>query len=170
MERLRRAGSLEKVRGTRYRVIDSPVGPVTLAASPEALVSLTWGDRSSSFVELTEGSNSIISTTERQLREYFAGKRRSFEIPLAPDGTDFQKRVWMELLKIHYGQSISYGEQALRLGNPNAARAVGAANGKNPLCIIVPCHRVLGASGALTGFAGGIEAKRALLALEGNFR
>ncbi len=108
----------------------------------------------------------ILMTAEIQLKEYFMGQRTSFDIPLEPEGTEFQKRVWQELSKIPYGQTISYGEQARRLGRPKAARAVGAANGKNPIGIIVPCHRVLGASGALTGFAGGIETKKQLLAIE----
>lgn len=112
-------------------------------------------------------SNPVLKETEIQLEEYFLGKRRTFDIPLAPRGTEFQKRVWDQLLKIPYGKYITYGEQAVRLGQPKAARAVGAANGKNPIGIIIPCHRVLGSSGCLTGFAGGLEMKRKLLALEG---
>lgn len=111
--------------------------------------------------------NSILLGAERQLGEYFSGTRTVFNLPLEPRGTDFQKQVWQQLLKIPYGQHISYGEQARRLGRPKASRAVGAANGKNPIGIIIPCHRVIGASGSLTGFAGGIEMKRQLLALEG---
>lgn len=101
-----------------------------------------------------------------QLREYFAGRRRGFDLPLAPAGTDFQRRVWRALTTIAYGETISYGELARRIGNPRASRAVGLANGANPLPIIVPCHRVIGASGALTGFGGGLPIKRTLLALE----
>lgn len=109
----------------------------------------------------------ILREAETQLAEYFLGHRKIFDIPLAPQGTEFQKNTWQELLRIPYGQSITYGEQAKLLGKPNAYRAVGAANGKNPIGIIIPCHRVLGASGYLTGFAGGLEIKRRLLALEG---
>lgn len=102
----------------------------------------------------------------RQLDEYFAGKRRRFDLPLAPAGTDFQRRVWWALLAIPYGEAISYGELARRVGKPRAARAVGAANGANPIAIIIPCHRVVGASG-IGGYAGGLDIKRHLLALEG---
>lgn len=171
MELLRRVSNLEKVRknafeeiDTLYRVIDSPVGPLTLIANENALLSLTWGKSSGDFVQ--DRDHPILSETERQLKEYFSGKRTAFDIPLAPEGTDFQKRVWEELSKIPYGQTITYGEQAKRLGRPKAARAVGAANGRNPIGIIIPCHRVIGASGDLTGFAGGIEVKRELLRLE----
>lgn len=149
------------------------MGPITLIASETALLSLMWGkdltklDTNNLHLHDSETQNSILSNTEVQLSEYFLGKRSSFDIPLAPKGTEFQKRVWLELLKIPYGQYITYGEQAKWLGHPKSARAVGAANGKNPIGIIVPCHRVLGASGSLTGFAGGIETKRQLLALEG---
>jgi len=102
-----------------------------------------------------------------QLDEYFAGTRRTFDLPLAPAGTPFQQRVWALLREIPWGQTISYAELARRSGNPAASRAVGAANGRNPLPIVVPCHRVIGSNGALTGYAGGLEAKRTLLAVEG---
>jgi methylated-DNA-[protein]-cysteine S-methyltransferase len=101
-----------------------------------------------------------------QLREYFAHQRTEFSLPLAAHGTDFQKHVWAELTQIPYGQTISYGELAKRLGTPRASRAVGLANGKNPISIVVPCHRVIGASGKLTGYGGGLARKEALLALE----
>jgi len=106
----------------------------------------------------------------RQLHEYFAGTLREFEIPLLMHGTDFQKRVWKNLQKIPYGETITYGELAKRIGDPKAVRAVGAANGQNPLPIIVPCHRVIGSNGSLTGFGGGLENKRKLLALESRQR
>ncbi|WP_309713809.1 methylated-DNA--[protein]-cysteine S-methyltransferase [Armatimonas sp.] len=108
----------------------------------------------------------IFQKAATQLAEYFAGQRTTFSLPLAPTGTAFQKRVWAELIKIPYGQTISYGELARRIGNPSASRAVGLANGKNPLSIIVPCHRVIGASGKLTGYGGGLARKEALLSLE----
>jgi methylated-DNA-[protein]-cysteine S-methyltransferase len=156
----------------QVKVIDSPLGVLTLRASSQTLLGLSWGDDKSkmamapdSLIENEE--NSILIRTELQLKEYFDGKRSNFDIPLSPSGTVFQKQVWQELLKISYGQPISYGEQARRLGRPKAARAVGAANGKNPIGIIIPCHRVIGASGHLTGFAGGLEIKRKLLVLEG---
>ena len=103
---------------------------------------------------------------KRQLREYFDSERRDFDLPLAPDGTDFQCRVWEELRRIPYGETISYGELARRIGQPTASRAVGAANGRNPLAIVVPCHRVIGTDGTLTGYGGGLPVKQALLALE----
>ena len=103
---------------------------------------------------------------KRQLREYFAGARRGFDLPLSPAGTAFQRRVWDELRRIPYGETISYGELARRIGRPTASRAVGAANGRNPLAIVVPCHRVIGADGALTGYGGGLPVKEALLAHE----
>ncbi len=177
MERLHNSRIMEKIRRNSisetqidydYKIIDSPVGKITLMASELALVSLIWGENAkTSYTNNSKNSkNSILKTAEAQLKEYFAGKRKSFDIPLDPKGTDFQKQVWNELSKIPYGKTISYGEQAKRLGQPKAARAVGAANGKNPIGIIVPCHRVIGASGSLTGFAGGIAAKKLLLALE----
>jgi len=104
--------------------------------------------------------------TERQLAEYFAGKRTQFDLPLDPRGTAFQKAVWRSLRQIPFGETRSYGEIASTIGAPRANRAVGAANGKNPLSIVVPCHRVIGANGALTGFGGGLETKAQLLALE----
>lgn len=103
---------------------------------------------------------------KRQLEEYFAGNRREFDLRLAPQGTAFQKKVWKALLEIPYGATWSYGALARRIGKPQAARAVGAANGRNPISIIVPCHRVIGSSGTLTGYGGGLEVKRALLNLE----
>ncbi len=102
----------------------------------------------------------------RQLDEFFAGKRRTFDFPLAPKGTDFQKRVWAELMKIPFGETISYGELAKRMGNPNASRAVGRANATNPIALIVPCHRVIGTNGKLTGYAGGLDLKDKLITWE----
>ncbi len=181
MERIHRPGALEEIcrnpleekqESYQHRTIESPVGPITLIASDVALVSLSWGEDLSEFAaHLRPGHggkrNPLLTASATQLKEYFIGKRTLFDIPLAPNGTEFQKRVWQQLLKIPYGQYITYGEQARRLGQPKSARAVGAANGKNPIGIIIPCHRVLGASGCLTGFAGGLETKRQLLAIEG---
>lgn len=105
----------------------------------------------------------LFDRVRSQLDEYFAGRRKQFDLQLAPMGTDFQEKVWQELVKIPYGRTITYGELAKRIGNPKASRAVGLANGKNPISIIVPCHRVIGANGSLTGFGGGLEAKQYLL-------
>jgi methylated-DNA-[protein]-cysteine S-methyltransferase len=143
------------------------VGLLTLAASETALVALLWGNKVPHGYEMTAGENEVLRLAETQLKEYFAGERITFDVPLAPRGTEFQQRVWQELRNIPHGEFITYGEQARRLGRPKAFRAVGAANGKNPISILVPCHRVLGASGSLTGFAGGLETKRKLLELEG---
>ena len=103
----------------------------------------------------------------RQLQAYFAGELENFDLPLGPQGTPFQQKVWNELCRIPYGQTISYGELAKRIGNPNASRAVGLANGSNPIPILIPCHRVIGSSGKLVGYGGGLELKRRLLELEG---
>ncbi len=153
------------VTSMKFYIINSPIGHLTLTATEHALTSLTWGKTNPGHVL---SKNRILETAELQLREYFAGDRFVFNIPMAPAGTDFQKRAWQELLKIPLGTYLTYGEQARRLGQPKASRAVGAANGKNPIGIIIPCHRVIGANGSLTGFAGSIEIKRQLLAHEAN--
>ena len=147
------------------RIVDSPVGPLVLVASPTGLKAVEFGvrpERSS----IDEGSSELLDRAERQLAEYFRGDRREFDLPLEPEGTEFQLSVWQVLRTIPYGETISYGEQARRLGDAKKARAVGGANGKNPLSIVVPCHRVIGASGALTGFGGGVDVKETLLRLE----
>jgi len=154
----------------------SPLGELGLYATDKALVALTWPrdtaepGRVRLFSEPENVDNPVghplLATAARELAEYFSGGRRSFDLPLSPRGTEFQLAVWAALRAIPYGATTSYGELASRLGRPTAARAVGAAVGKNPISIIVPCHRVLGAKGELTGFAGGIEAKRYLLELE----
>ncbi len=129
--------------------------PNAAARAPDA----AWCERRRALPE-------ALDAAKRQLAEYFDGTRRDFDLPLAPDGTLFQLRVWDELRRISYGETISYGELARRVGKPTASRAVGAANGRNPLAIVVPCHRVIGADGTLTGYGGGLPVKRALLALE----
>ena len=155
--------------------IPSPVGTLTLIASDHGLrAALTAGERDGR-VPLSgplheDPEHPVIAEAARQLDEYFAGERTTFDLPLDPEGTDFQQAVWQVLREIPYGETISYGEQARRLGDPRKARAVGAANGRNPISIIVPCHRVIGASGDLTGYAGGLEVKRSLLALEQRVR
>ena len=154
-----------------YKIMPSPVGELTLVARGEALAAILWQDDKPTRVRLGElredGTHPVLLQTQQQLREYFAGTRQQFEVPLDFAGTDFQKQVWQALLTIPFGQTRSYGEIARQIGRPAAVRAVGAANGRNPVSIIAPCHRVIGATGALTGFAGGLEAKQTLLALEG---
>ena len=149
-----------------WLVIDSPIGPLRLVAADGALTAIDFspfGDRPGD--EAAE--EPVLQQAAAQLAEYFAGERTDFDLPLAPRGTAFQQQVWAELVKIGYGGTASYGEIAHRLGLTNAAsRAVGTANGRNPIPIIVPCHRVIGADGTLTGYAGGIERKRILLDLE----
>ena len=116
--------------------------------------------------EFEEGTSEVIEETVRQLDEYFAGKRREFDVPLLFVGTDFQKKVWNELLNIPYGQTVSYGEMARRIGMPKSVRAVANANGANAISILAPCHRVIGSDGSLTGYGGGLAAKKTLLELE----
>lgn len=153
-----------------YAWIPSPVGGLKLVARGEALAAILWeqdSPRRVPFGEMEERrDNPALIETGRQLGEYFRGERRRFELPLDFAGTDFQKQVWQALLTIPYGETRSYSQIARQIGSPDAVRAVGAANGRNPISIVAPCHRVIGASGALTGFAGGLEAKRYLLGLE----
>lgn len=153
------------------KTIPSPVGDLTLVASAKGLVAILWENDSPDRVKLgavAEGTeHPVLAATEAQLKEYFAGSRTSFDLPLDFRGTDFQKSVWAELLAIPFGETRSYGEIAAKLGRPKASRAVGAANGRNPISIVAPCHRVIGSTGKLTGFAGGLEAKDYLLKLEG---
>ena len=160
-----------------YSVMDSPCGPLLgIVDEDGAVVRIDFsGGRSSRQMEEDLADEVLhclrdeerTADLERQLREYFAGQRRSFDLPLAPRGTDFQLEVWSQLREIPFGETISYGTLATSLGRPNASRAVGAANGANPIPILVPCHRVIGADGSLTGFGGGLAAKRTLLELEG---
>ena len=154
------------------KTIDSPVGKLKLVASDDGLVAVLWENDNPRRVRLGESledeSHPILMETQRQLDEYFAGKRNNFSVPLDMRGTRFQKDVWAALRAIPFGETRSYGQLAKQLGNPRASRAVGAANGKNPLSIIVPCHRVIGSDGQLTGFAGGLNTKTHLLKLEQN--
>lgn len=153
------------------KTMQSPVGELTLVANDTGLAAVLWENDSPDRVPLsgmTENStHPILQQAETQLQEYFAGARKTFSIALDFNGTDFQKKVWRALLAIPFGETRSYAEIAQQIGSPDAVRAVGAANGKNPISIIAPCHRVIGANGKLTGFAGGLEAKAYLLALEG---
>jgi methylated-DNA-[protein]-cysteine S-methyltransferase len=143
--------------------MESPVGRLLLAADEKGLRQLLFrGKPEKGWREDPEA----LAEPVRQLRAYFAGELHDFDVPLAPEGTPFQLRVWRELRNIPYGQTISYGELARRIGSPNGSRAVGLANGANPISIVVPCHRVIGSNGKLTGYGGGLENKELLLALE----
>jgi methylated-DNA-[protein]-cysteine S-methyltransferase len=152
------------------KVMESPVGKLQLIASDKALVAILWENDKPQRVRLHDlvanDQHPVLVETERQLKEYFAGKRKKFSVALDMRGTRFQKDVWEALLVIPFGETRSYAQLAKQLGNPRATRAVGAANGRNPVSIIVPCHRVIGSSGKLTGFAGGLEVKAHLLNLE----
>jgi methylated-DNA-[protein]-cysteine S-methyltransferase len=144
--------------------IDSPVGPLLLTSDGTSLTRLlfdaepdpTW----------STATCPVLDDAVAQLREYFAGERTEFDLPLEPTGTEFQKRTWLQLREIPYARTINYGQLAGRVGNPHASRAVGLANGRNPISIVVPCHRVIGANGSLTGYGGGLDRKRLLLELE----
>ena len=145
---------------------ESPVGPLTLMSDGAALTHCEFENPRYPFAVAPRGEDKVIARARKQLDAYFAGKLRTFDLPLAPQGTPFQQRVWAALLKIPYGATRSYGQQALAIGSPKAVRAVGLANGRNPIAIIIPCHRVIGANGGLTGYGGGMARKRLLLDLE----
>lgn len=152
-----------------YEDMPSPIGRLRLIARGEELTAIWFEhgrDARKHDARLTPGQSAVIARAREQLAEYFRGERHRFDLPLAPRGTEFQRRVWQHLCRIEYGTTLSYGELARRLGNPGASRAVGLANGSNPIPIVIPCHRVIGANGALTGFGGGLPIKRALLDLE----
>jgi methylated-DNA-[protein]-cysteine S-methyltransferase len=150
---------------------ESPVGTLTLVAGGEGLRAVIWPDgrldrAGLAGEELTPGDAPVLDATAAQLDEYFAGRRTRFDLPLDLHGTPFQLAAWQALAGIPYGETRTYGEQADRIGRPSAARAIGAANGRNPVSIVLPCHRVIGGNGSLVGFGGGLEVKAALLALE----
>lgn len=153
-----------------YKKMRSPVGELTLVASNRGLAAVLWENDAEGRVKMPaparDDGHATLVEAERQLNEYFTGKRTNFALPLDFTGTEFQKKVWNALLTIPYGETRSYAQIAQQVGSPNAMRAVGAANGKNPISIVAPCHRVIGANGTLTGFAGGLEAKACLLDLE----
>lgn len=159
---------------TFYTYYESPVQPLLLTSDGTALTGLYMvKHRHGPEVQTDwiEQSDALpFAETKRQLDAYFAGQLTEFDLPLAPEGTAFQQKVWQELQRIPYGATLSYGELARRIGNPNASRAVGLANGRNPISIIVPCHRVIGASGKLTGYGGGLSRKEILLTLEAGTR
>ncbi|MGI8953812.1 MAG: methylated-DNA--[protein]-cysteine S-methyltransferase [Nocardioidaceae bacterium] len=145
-----------------HRYVESPIDGLLLHGEGDTLVAIDFGAE-----PVQDETSDVLEDAAAQLQEYFAGERREFDLPLAARGTAFQQRVWAALTKIPYGQTMSYGQVAARLGLvPGASRAIGSANGSNPIPIVVPCHRVIGANGTLTGFGGGIARKRTLLALE----
>ena len=152
----------------RYTEIDSPIGPLIVTRDDEGItgVHLPGGKKPAAVHPDWERDDAAFDDVRTQLGEYFAVTRRDFDLPLHPSGTPFQLRAWEALDDIPYGETISYGKQAAAIGFPDGARAIGAANGQNPIPIIVPCHRVIGANGSLTGYGGGLDAKRWLLALE----
>ncbi len=155
-----------------YSEMPSPVGTLTIVTSEKGLHAILWDndkspERKKFIKELTRSdTEKTIVKTKQQLNEYFQGERKKFDLPLILDGTYFQLQAWKQLQKIPYGKTISYGEQASKIGDKNKARAVGMANGCNPISIIIPCHRVIGSNGKLTGFGGGLDTKAILLALE----
>lgn len=145
-------------------LLDSPLGQLQLVSNGRALVQIAFPG--THVVTDGAGNDPVLERARIQLTEYFAGERRAFDLPLAAQGTSFQAAVWQALARIPFGELRSYRDIAVEIGRPSAVRAVGAANGRNPLPIVVPCHRVIGSDGSLTGFAGGLDAKRVLLALE----
>lgn len=155
----------------RQALFDTPIGTLTIIASDDGLTHVLFDGQTPDEVGLGNDlpivdDDPVLCATEAQLHEYFAGDREDFDVPLDLRGTEFQVEAWQALASVPYGETTSYGEQAERIGRPGAFRAVGAANGKNPVPIILPCHRIVGANGALTGFAGGLDLKQKLLSLE----
>ncbi len=154
-----------------YARLESPLGTLVAAARKQQLIGL-WFEGQAHFdgveADWREAPSSpVLSRCAKQLAEYFAGRRHQFDLPLAPEGTEFQRRVWEEIARVPFGETLSYAELARRCRRPKAARAAGAATGRNPLSVVVPCHRIVAADGGLTGYAGGVERKRRLLELEG---
>jgi len=153
----------------KYCYTDTPIGQLLIAGDEEAIHLIGFmknGQPQRPQAGWTGSMNGLLAEAVRQLREYFAGSRQDFDLPLAPKGTDFQRKVWRTLQEIPYGETISYGELAKRVGNPKASRAVGSANGKNRIPIVIPCHRVIAGDGGLGGFGGGLSVKEKLLAIE----
>jgi methylated-DNA-[protein]-cysteine S-methyltransferase len=147
--------------------LETKIGPMFLIVSEKGLRGLLWKKQNAPMAPGTAKMEALLLKVEQEITEYLSGSRKSFSIPLDVEGTEFQKRVWNELAKIPFGETRSYKEIATALKDANACRAVGTANGKNPVSIIVPCHRVIAASGKLAGYAGGIDVKKALLEIEG---
>lgn len=152
-----------------YASMETPVGELLIVGDGEAVREIRFGEEGRRSAEVEDGwrrGGAVVVEAKKQLDEYFEGRRRAFDLPLAPSGTKFQLRAWRVLQEIPYGATRSYGEQARAMGQPQAVRAVGAANGRNPIPIVVPCHRILGGDGTLTGYAGGLHIKEFLLDLE----
>jgi methylated-DNA-[protein]-cysteine S-methyltransferase len=160
--------SANRFTGVTFTRVTSPIGVLTLIADEAGLreINFPHNGQPAAVDSGCHEEESKFAEVTHQLRAYFAGELENFDLPLAPKGTPFQQNVWGELCKIPYGETISYGELARRMGNPNASRAVGLANGSNPIPIIIPCHRVIGSNGKLTGYGGGLPIKEKLLALE----
>jgi len=152
--------------GVKYGYLESPVGTVEIAATEQGIRHIYFVEQPKQAGGHPQSDSVILKSAKQQLSQYFAGERQDFDLPLAPIGTDFQQQVWQALRTIAYGKTCSYGDIARQINNQKAVRAVGAANGKNPLSIVVPCHRVIGKSGKLTGYAGGLSRKAWLLQLE----
>lgn len=149
------------------KIIKTPIGDICILEENNKIIGLTLDNEKYCY---TEKNTEILNETEKQLNEYFWGKRKKFNVPINPKGTEFQKQVWNELLKIPYGQTVTYKRIAQKIEKPNAARAVGMANHNNPIAIIVPCHRVVGSNNKLVGYAFGLEKKQFLLDLENKFK
>ena len=149
------------------KIIKTPIGDICILEENDKIIGLTLDNEKYCY---TEKNTEILNETEKQLNEYFWGKRKKFNVPINPKGTEFQKQVWNELLKIPYGQTVTYKRIAQKIEKPNAARAVGMANHNNPIAIIVPCHRVVGSNSKLVGYAFGLERKQFLLDLENKFK
>lgn len=153
------------------QIIKSPLGPIHAVATDKALVQLCFSESGMQAEKRNQTyfykKNKVLALAEKQLKEYFAGKRKKFTVPLSPAGTEFQNKAWKALLEIPFGGTLSYFEQARKIRSPQACRAIGSANGKNPICILIPCHRVIAKSGKLGGYSGGLEIKKSLLKLEG---
>lgn len=147
-------------------IYDSPIGALTLASDGDALIQVEFENGKYPLQQYPPGDDRILDQARRELDAYFAGKLRAFKVKVAPQGTEFQRKVWAALQTIPFGETRSYAQQAKLIGSPKATRAVGAANGRNPIPVIIPCHRVIGANGSLTGFGGGMERKQILLELE----
>ena len=156
---------------THYQVFNSPLGMLRVTANQQAITGLWFFGQKYEFTPQSDwiesDNNSLLNNAVSQLKDYFSAKRTTFDLPIEPQGTEFQQRVWSELTRINWGQTITYGDLAKRIGKPKAVRAAAAAVGKNPVSVIVPCHRVLGSNGSLTGYAGGLMRKEKLLELEG---
>lgn len=155
------------LEGDEWRALETPVGPMLLAGNDDSLHNVflpnAAGELAETIDPAREGLPRAVAKAERQLGEYFSGERREFDLPLDPQGTDFQRAVWLALGEIPYGETATYGDVAARVGKPTAYRAVGATNGRNPLPVVLPCHRVIGANGKLVGYGGGLELKQQLL-------